>query len=56
MLDLSYTPKKDTKPKMSGSTALSMQNVVSNAINRYSGGQVQNGMTPPKTDGFGRTL
>ena len=56
MLDLSYTPKP--KPKtMSGRQAISMQNVVSNAMATRQGGAVQgNGMTPPKTDGFGRSV
>lgn len=54
MIDLSYTPKPK-EPKMSGKTALSMQNVVNNAIATRQG-VVQSGATPPKSDGFGRSV
>lgn len=57
MLDLSYVPKqKNTLSSVKGSTALSMQNVVNNAMMNRQGQAVQGGATPPKTDGFGRSV
>lgn len=56
MIDLSYTPKPK-QPTMSGKTALSMQNVVNNALmNRQAGQAVQGGASMAKTDGFGRSV
>lgn len=56
MLDLSYQPKEKPQ-KMKGSQALSMQNVVNNAIMTRQGGQIaQGGTTMTKTDGFGRSV
>ena len=56
MLDLSYKPK-EKEQKMKGSQALSMQNVVNNAIMTRQGGQaIQGGASMAKTDGFGRSV
>lgn len=56
MLDLSYQPKEKPQ-KMKGSQALSMQNVVNNAIMTRQGGQAPQGNTTmTKTDGFGRSV
>ena len=54
MIDLSYTPKPK-EPKTSGKTAISMQNVVNNALmNRQ--GQAPQANASVKADGFGRSV
>lgn len=56
MLDLSYQPKEKPQ-KMKGSQALSMQNIVNNAVaTRQAQNNVNNTMTMTKTDGFGRSV
>lgn len=55
MIDLSYTPKPK-EPKMSGKTAISMQNVVNNALMNRQGGQAPQANASVKADGFGRSV